>query len=250
VSIFDEEELFASQGLNFEVGALYRPNNEQYRLGASVEGPVNTSALDDDEPSIIREGFFLPRGAYKPWEIRLGGAYQFGNRPLNPVWDNVDEVVAREVGDIWDEMSSDEQDLYRKETWRRLRREFRAMPRRYILTTASLHIIGPARDAVSVEGFLTQTVQHSGNGVNLSPRWGLETDVVPSWITMRYGNYVEPSRVAQMNPRFHYTFGLDVKLGWWDVLGVWSEDYLWRLGLSMDVARDYYVGSVSIGGWY
>jgi len=248
-NFFEEEELYITDGFSFEVGTLWRPNGEQYRLAASLEGMVDTGATNE-EGDVIVEDFYLPRGIYKPWEIRTGFAYQFGDRPLNPVWQNVDEVIQNEVGDLWDQMSSDEQSIYEKETWRRLRREHRAQPRHYLLLTGALHLIGPAKEAVSVESFLTQHVQRSGDDLSLSPRWGIETDLIPNWITLRYGNYVEPSRVEQTNPRFHYTFGLDFKVGWWDVFGVWSEDYLWRLGLSADIADNYAIWSIGIGGWY
>jgi hypothetical protein len=248
--IFDEKELYVSEGFNWELGALWRPNDQQYRLGVALQGSVDTSATEADTGDDVREGFYLPRGIHKPWELRLGGAYQFGNRPLNGRWLNVDQVVQNEVGDLWDEMSSDAQDLYRKETWRRLRREYRAQRRIYVLLTASLDVVGPTRGAVSVEGFLTQRVQRSGNEVSLVPRWGMETDIYPNWVTFRFGGYVEPSRVGLTNPRGHVTFGLDFKVGWWDVFGIWSEDYLWRVGVSMDAARDYYVGSLGFGGWY
>ncbi|MBW2461957.1 MAG: hypothetical protein JRH11_09945 [Deltaproteobacteria bacterium] len=247
-NILDEEHLYVTDGLGYEVGMIYRPNRRRYRLAASFEGPIETSAAQDGD--VIENDFYLPRSVYKPWETRLGFAYQFGGRPLNPVWQNVDQVVQDEVGDLWASMSRDERSLYRTETWRRLRREYRAQDRRYLLISTAVHIVGRSREAVSVESFLTQRVQHSGDDVNLSPRWGLETDLIPNWIRLRSGGYVEPSRVELTNPRFHYTVGLDFKVGWWDVFGVWSEDYLWRLGLSMDIARDYFVGSFGIGGWY
>jgi len=244
--LLEQQELFVTDGFSFEVGAIYRPNEEHYRLGASFEGQVDTSRNGDD---VIAEGFYLPRGIYKPWELRFGGAYQFGVA-LNRVWRDVDAVVHDEVGDLWDSMSDDARALYTRETWRRLRREYRAQPRHYLLTTVALHLIGQADAGVSVESFLVQRVQRSGGDVSFSVRWGLETDLIPNWVAIRYGNYIEPSRVAQTNPRFHYTFGVDVKLGWWDVFGIWSEDYLWRLGLSADIARSYAVWSLGIGGWY
>lgn len=246
-----DEVLYTSSGFSFELGGLYRPNGEQYRIGAAIEGPVDTSALSDGEGDVVRQGFFVPRGLFKPWELRFGGAYQFGARPLNPVWRTVNDIVDEEIGDLWDEMSEAERDLYWRETWRRLRREYRAQPRRYVLATASLHVIGRTKGATSVEGFLTRRVQRSGEDVvSFSPRFGVETDLVPGWVLVRAGGYIEPSRVEATSPRFHYTFGVDLKLGWWDVFGVWSEDYLWRIGFAADIARDYFSGSLSFGGWY
>jgi len=249
-SILEEETLYDSFGPALEGGVLYRPNNEQYRLGLSFESAIDTADVSGEGEDVIAGGLYLPRGVYNPWELRLGAAYQFGDRPFNRVWKNVDQVVQEEVGDLWASMSEEEQRLYRKETWRRLRREHRSLSRRYLLTTAALHVIGPTRGAVSVESFLAQTVQRSGEDVSFSVRWGVEADLIPDWLKLRYGNYVEPSRVAQTDPRFHYTFGFDVKMGWWNVFGIWPEDYLWRLAFAMDVARDYLVGSIAIGGWY
>jgi hypothetical protein len=34
------------------------------------------------------------------------------------------------------------------------------------------------------------------------------------------------------------------------VFGAWPDDYMWRLGLGGDAARQYYTWGVTIGGWY
>jgi hypothetical protein len=73
-----------------------------------------------------------------------------------------------------------------------------------------------------------------------SPRLGLEGGLIPEWLEVRAGTYLEPTRFEASNPRLHGTFGLDVRLFKWSLFGLWPDDYVWRVGLGSDVARDYF----------
>ena len=74
--------------------------------------------------------------------------------------------------------------------------------------------------------------------------------VLPELLKLRAGTYLEPTRFETSSARLHGTFGLDVRLLKWNVLGLWPDDYVWRIGLGGDASRRYFSWGVTIGGWY
>jgi hypothetical protein len=132
-----------------------------------------------------------------------------------------------------------------------LRRQYRSeWPRRYYLLTADLWFDGRVTNGVSVESFVFQRVQRSGQRVTVSPHIGFETEAWPKRMKIRAGAYVEPTRVAESTPRVHGTLGLDVNLFKWNVFGLWPDDYRWQLTGAIDFARAYGSFSLGVGGWY
>ena len=77
-------DLFSFVGYGLELGAVYRPADRQFRLGASLRGPVHAQ-VDPALSSVGGSGPQVPRpsGFRSPFELRLGVAYQFGPRRLN-----------------------------------------------------------------------------------------------------------------------------------------------------------------------
>jgi len=132
----------------------------------------------------------------------------------------------------------------------RIERDLLKMNRFYVQVAASMIISGPVEDAVGVESLMTQTVNRSGQKTVISPRLGVESGVIPNYLKLRAGTYVEPTRFEGSSPRTHLTAGLDVKLLIWNVFGLWPDDYMWRLGLGADVAHRYNTWGVTIAGWY
>lgn len=85
--VSEEEELVRFEGVGAEVGALYGPEGLPFRVGASFRTPVSSVIVQDPEamepmPERVA-GFLLPRSLELPWEVQIGGAVQFGPRPLN-----------------------------------------------------------------------------------------------------------------------------------------------------------------------
>jgi hypothetical protein len=75
-------------------------------------------------------------------------------------------------------------------------------------------------------------------------------EVIPDWLRLRAGAYLEPTRFDTSTPRPHYTGGFDLRAVRWDVFGLWPADYLWRIGVGADIARNYSAFSVTVAGWY
>ena len=243
-------------------------------------------------PEDAANRLYLPSGVAQPWDLNLGFAAQLGPRPLNPRWVDPLVVLepmrrylewrahererrlrqAESSGSIYesererrhrlhqlrDELRREE-DLDERERARvekdlnnRLRQRYRAQARFYILVTTSLMISGSVQNAVGIESMLDRTVQRSGEQLSLSPHLGVETELIPNWLRVRGGSYLEPSRFRsnQKGARLHATFGFDQKVFSWDVFGVWPEDTAWRVGGSLDASRSYLGWGISIGNWH
>ncbi|HKY34975.1 MAG TPA: hypothetical protein VJN18_03445 [Polyangiaceae bacterium] len=84
----------------------------------------------------------------------------------------------------------------------------------------------------------------------LSPRLGVESEVIAHHLRLRAGSYYEPALVADARPRIHGTGGLDVRLFRWSIFGLVDRFDYWQLSLAADGARQYLNTSFSIGFWH
>lgn len=259
-----------------------------FRSAIRTEARYSDDLLPDSQGDlVIPDGgdspLYLPRSVALPWDLNLGVAVQFGKRPLNPPWRTLEELVEREylkhrlreleredkrsaalalaktpaqrsaIAEAFDrEQQADDRALERdrRRAVQRVEAALQAINRFYVQVSASLVVTGPVEGAVSVESLLSQVVNRSGGQTAFSPRLGIEVSAIPTWLRVRGGSYLEPTRVETSTPRLHGTLGLDVRLLRWNVLGLWPDDYMWRLGLGVDAARDYFVWGVTLGGWY
>jgi hypothetical protein len=226
---------------------------------------------------------YLPKAVAFPWDINFGVAVQFGGRPFNPPWRTNDELIERSQlvyrlrqldraeeqkqalayattpaerrrieQRFAREQAADALELERSlidAKWR-IERELTKMNRFYVQVATSMLVSGPVADAVGVESLMTQLVNRSGQRTVLSPRLGVESGVIPDYLKLRAGTYIEPTRFDGSTPRGHFTAGLDLKLLVWNVLGLWPDDYMWRLGLGVDIAHRYSTWGITIAGWY
>ncbi|HSC89548.1 MAG TPA: hypothetical protein VLC09_19835 [Polyangiaceae bacterium] len=286
--------LFQSFGVAPELGALFRPNGQNYRLGLSFRAPLESGVAnqsgagnvlypDSDSP------LYLPSRVTSPWQLGAGAAYRAG-RTFNPEWiDPADltrplrERLAERERErqrerdhahaqpdpnsrtrharlnaldarLRDERARDLAELARveRETRALLGERFAAMNRHYLLISTAVFLDGPVENAVGIESFFERIVNRSGQEVTVSPRLGVESEVIPYWLIVRAGTYLEPTRFAsnEAGARLHATTGFDVRLGAWNVFGAWPNSYVWRLRTSFDAARDYFNWGLAIGGFY
>lgn len=261
-----------------------------YRGGfTTAAAPGSTFVLYPDDPV---DRLYLPERVTLPWDINVGFAAQMGPRPLNPRWIDPSIVLApmrrylawrahererrlrlaeapaspletsleqqervrRLRAELRAEAELDDAERARveKDLVQRLRQRYHALPRSYVLVTTSLMISGTVDNAVGIESMLDRTVQRSGQRLSLSPHLGVETELIPHWLRIRGGTYVEPSRFDsnQKGARLHATFGFDTKLFAWDVFGAWPPDAEWRISASLDASRSYLSSGVAIGLWH
>lgn len=103
----EERDLFDTTGAGFEVGAVWMPTRKPFRVGASVQTGVTTTAQPDSkvtktngdlvlgDPTDPDNSFWLPERVTQPWELNVGLALQIGPRPLNPGWIDPSDRINR-----------------------------------------------------------------------------------------------------------------------------------------------------------
>jgi hypothetical protein len=272
--------LYKPETLPLRVGLAFR---------SAIRTQANFTAQLLPDPSgdiLINEQngntLYMPQSVAQPWDLNVGVAVQLG-RPLNPPWRTSSELselpllrhrlaqierqerltealrtattaAEREAFERSSRAEQAADDLRldqallaaREETEKRLA----ALNHRYVLISASLLVSGSVDQAMGVESFVSQVVNRSGQHTVYSPRLGVETAILPELLKLRAGSYLEPTRFEASSPRIHGTFGLDLRLIRWNVLGLWPNDYVWRLGLGADAARNYFSWGLTLGGWY
>lgn len=100
--------LFITQGSGYEAGALFRPNDYSFRIGAAFRSAVTTAAQPSDAVPqdsagnrVLAPGtadaLYLPERVTSPWDFTFGFAMQFGTRLFNPRWVDPEELLERTV---------------------------------------------------------------------------------------------------------------------------------------------------------
>ena len=243
-------------------------------------------------PGDMNNELYLPTGVALPWDVNLGFAAQIGPRPLNPRWVDPSIVLepmrrylewraherdrrlrkAETSGDRFETMRERRRRLHRlraelraeeelddhersrvqQNLLGRMRERYHEQERFHVLVTTSLMISGSVQNAVGIESMLDRKVQRSGEHASISPHVGVETEILPHWLRIRGGSYVEPSRFEsnQKGARLHMTFGFDQKVFGWDVFGAWPPDAEWRISGSVDASRSYLGWGIAIGNWH
>jgi len=130
------------------------------------------------------------------------------------------------------------------------RRAYQMLPREKVLLTAAVKVTSATNAGVGLESFLSQKVERSGEAVNVSPRFGAESEVVPHLLVARGGAYYEPTRFRTATGRAHGTAGFDLRLPFESsVFGLFPDDTSFRVGASGDLAERYFAYGVSFGIW-
>ena len=225
--------IFNAAGIGYEAGVIVKPHHAQYRLAAAVKAPVTaTVAGENGGPSTQ---------LHVPWELALGFAYQFGARQLNPRLFTVTDYLRERSGD--GEPTKAEIDAAERHLFER----YQSRPRFYVLVTTELALVQASNAHVGLNFSDRET---TSNRPLISPRLGVESEIIPNLLRLRGGSYYESARVAETNGRFHGTGGLDVRLFEWSVFGLVKPFDYWQLSLGADGARSYLNTSISIGFWH
>lgn len=289
-----QRDLFSTVGNGYEAGFVFKPNKQQFRIGAAFRSGVTTRAAVDSEtvlyPTDPANRLYLPERVTVPWDLDVGLAIQLGPRPLNPRWVDPSvelervkrfmrwrelererrkqyelERVAMLHGDVRaaeralnDEFATegalDDITLHRAEgdLDAEIRRRLRELQRFHVLILSSLVVSGTTQNAVGVESFLERTTQRSGATLSYSPRVAVEIESVPNWLRLRAGSYNEPTRFPSNRDggRIHGTLGFDFRLLPFTAFGIFHDGTIWRVGGSLDAARNYFGWSVALGVWH
>ncbi|HXK18184.1 MAG TPA: hypothetical protein VNG33_10300, partial [Polyangiaceae bacterium] len=219
--------LLRTAGAGYEAGVIVKPTG-QYRLAAAAKSSIKAklpgAAGAPDSTVLV------------PWEVALGFAYQFGARPFNPRLQTAKELARQSsTGEpTRAEIKRAEDELYR---------DYEQSRRFYLLVGSELSVIqGGGPVGLTGEEAMDRPV--------ISPRVGVESEVVPRHFRLRAGSYYEPARIAGTRSRVHGTGGFDVKLFRWNIFGLLAPFDYWQLSLGADAARLYLNTSLSLGFWH
>ena len=219
--------VLGTAGVGYEGGVIVKPIHQRYRLAAAYKSPIDAKLSSDAAGGTV----------HVPWEVALGAAYQIGPKALNPPLVTATEVASRNThhGEPTDtELDAAEQQLFER---------YQAKQRWYLLVSTELSIIqGGGPVGLSGQVAMDRPV--------ISPRLGLESEIIPHHFRLRGGSYYEPALIAGTQSRVHGTGGFDVKLFRWSVFGLLSPFDYWQLSIGADGARSYLNTAFSIGIWH
>lgn len=224
---------------------------------------------------------YLPRRINVPWEASFGVAFQLGARPFNVYWHDPDVISEHLRNEVESRREAREAEIqllraenspdleayetqaaaaqavddrslarFENEIQRRLRARYAAMSRHYVLVTTEFDWMGTTDNSVGIESFLSQVVNRSGERTSYSPRFGMETEIVPNRVKIRGGFYVEPTRFQTSYARPHYTAGMTVRVLKWDLFGLYNKDTWWRLQFAVDIAPRYLGWGIAVAPWH
>lgn len=268
-------------GTGVEGGVLLGLHGKPWRMGVSARSSVNStspygsSAFVNADGQRVAGDFVLPSEVHVPWELELGFAYQFGNRPLNRRFINPRDAADRALEDLEARqrarVARTPQDQRNSRFWTRERarrsaervmllrrvhadelgrgKDARNLSRDYILVTADLLLTGGSPNSIGLEAFLSQHRQIAGAHLTPTVRVGAEMEPWPNRFKVRAGAYLEPSRFAEASARMHGTFGFDLRLFDTTLFGLLDE-FSVRLTASADIAPRYNDWGIAIGFWH
>jgi hypothetical protein len=225
-SLGGSSALFSAAGVGFEAGFIAKPLDSQYRVAAAVKSPIDATVPDTTNT------------VHVPWELAFGFAYQFGARPLNPKFVTAEQRArraspGREPSKAEIEAAEDE-----------LFRLYQEQQRFYVLVSPQLSIVQRGSE------FRVGEVRMEPDDPVVSPRLGVESEVIPHHLRLRAGTYYEPARLEQAQARMHGTGGFDVRLFRWNVFGLIKRFDYWKLSIGADAARSYLNTSITVGFWH
>jgi hypothetical protein len=274
-----------------QLGIIARPNGLRFRAGVSYRFPVLIGDIKGapadrlPDGSEVAGGKILPSSVWIPWQLEIGGAFQFGPRPLNPEWidptsqeedlvravqlkrldrtEHYEQILANtaeadresrraelqkeELGRMDEENAEIRQESARLHTLRVARSLF--WQRSGVLVLASVLVTGGFPNSVSVSDFINQSLVPYGASASFSPRLGAEAEVLPTWIIARLGTYLEPSRSTDTSNLLHLTAGVDLRLGKFNPFGLLGDDP-WCIRVAADGAYHYFNWAIAISKYH
>lgn len=248
----NERLLINSNTAGLQAGALWAPHDLPLRIGGAARSPQIPVVNDEGRITANAEGdkvvgnIFLPSRVELPWEFEAGVAVQLWKRPFNIPWQD-EEKVPKEDTERWRRTKNGQLEPHAMGARRLLKARYAAIPRERVTLSFSGLVSGPVRDAIGMESMLSQTVDRSGRRTVVTLRGGAEAEVIPNWLVLRAGSYLEPTRYRAGHTRLHGTGGFALRVLRWSMFGLFDEDTLFRVSFAVDAARDYFGWSVGAG---
>jgi hypothetical protein len=218
------KESLGYHGFGAQFGALWRPKDENYRIGFSFR-PQALGHPDTQDRETI------------------GGLTRFAN-VIAPMRISVGGSVA--LGSIGRNYNITDKKGWGTKAWNIDGSPVTTAAMRKWLITAQLDVFWSVQNATYLASFFEQgpdvEVRPAGYRVTFEPRLGVEKEVIEEWLRLRGGAYVEPPQVDGGITRPHGTFGFEVRL-------FRIGDTRIAAGASMDLAWEYQNLSVALMAW-
>lgn len=216
-TIASKDKLLKLTGVGVQTGAIWKPKNRSFRLGASFLSPIVSDQVEilGCDP-LDCAGYILPDKVKVPWQLSLGVAQRRGPTRWNQT-----------VQTPW----RDEKAL----TW-----------------AADIVLTGATNQGTGLEAFALHQLQPAGRTVSTSLRAGVEYDWFPGRFRVRGGSYWEGGRYRDaankdIDGRLHVTIGFDLRV--WS-FGFWGDPYRLRLSWTADAAEEFGNSAISVGFWH
>jgi hypothetical protein len=204
------DTLFTRAGGSAEAGLVWKPAEQNFRLALGGGLPVYTGAVEYDCDPANCQGYILPSNAIVPLELTTGGAWRFGPTAWN-----------HNVGGA-----------FRDE--------------RSLTVAVEVSFMGTLADGYGMEAFAARQLQPSGRDVSITPRLGIEAEVIRGWLRLRGGSYYEDSRFEGISSRPHGTGGAEVRLF---AFHLGKTERRVALSFAGDAAPRYHNLGASLGFW-
>ena len=120
------------------------------------------------------------------------------------------------------------------------------MDERNLTVAVDLLVTGGVDRATGIEPFSNRVLQPSGQSLSVSLRAGGELELVPGWLRVLGGTYVEPARFAGADARLHATTGVEARLFEFELYG---KPRRLAFSAAMDIAKSFGNFAVSFGFW-
>jgi hypothetical protein len=221
----------SATGVGSELGIVVKPIVAQWRVAAAVKSAITANVPGEPGSPSSK--------VHVPWEAAFGFAYQFGPRALNPAF-VTDKQLARSLA-----RGQEPSDVDVQKAGSLLYSRYLERQRWYLLVSTELSLSERGGSQIFDGEDATEADQPV-----ISPRLGVESEVVPHVLKLRVGSYYEPARASGARARIHGTGGFDVRLFEWSIFGLIREFDWWQLSVAADGARSYLNTSFSIGFWH
>lgn len=205
------------EGGGVDLGVLYRPRSEPFRIGASFRSQVRA-----------------------PMNVERGAAAQFFDRA---VYRGIVMPASASIGLSWKFLEGAEH--YNAPSPVAATPAVEPLPeekRGRLLLSAQLDGIFPVRSASGASAFIGDVdARPVATAFTLTPRVGVEHLTIVRRLRLRGGAYLEPSLYEGVSPRPHATAGFDLFL--------FEAGLQWTLKGYADLSRGFQSYGVSVGSW-
>jgi hypothetical protein len=248
----NERLLLNTNATGLQAGVLWAPHGLPIRIGGAARSAATPTEGDPGRIPANADGdrvvgnIYLPNRVELPWELEAGFAIQLWKRPFNVAWSDEDTIPQADT-ERYRRTKNGQTEAPAIGARRILRERYKALPRERVLISVTGIVSGPVENAVGVESMLSQTVDRSGEQAVVGVRGGVEAEIIPTWLVLRGGSYLEPTRFREGASRLHGTGGFDVRVLRSTVFDLFDDAALFRVSFAADVAREYFGWSIGAG---